>query len=286
MVCNARMPLTPLRAPQDSSQELRHRVSVFNLSPEALTALRDATAKMQARGDNKGYLSLAGIHGWPQFRCQHTTNQGQAFYFLPWHRAYLYFFELALQDQNPAARLCWWDWPGSLQVGIPDPYAEQDVEGKPNPLASGPRPQGMPRQPKEWGPVTQRTPRPAAELPAQSVVDEVLEISDYYQFELSLEEQLHDLVHDWVGGDMGVIATAAYDPIFWAHHTMVDRLWSLWQSRHASPGPPPDTYATPLGFEKLTVGDVLDSKRLGYDYAASVQQVEAPAEALHPEQAH
>ena len=22
---------------------------------------------------------------------------------------------------------------------------------------------------------------------------------------------------------------AAYDPIFWAHHTNIDRLWSLWQ---------------------------------------------------------
>src|SRR5205807_6075343 len=86
------------------------------------------------------------------------------------------------------------------------------------------------------------------------------------------EEQLHDSVHGWVGGDMGIIATAAYDPIFWAHHTMVDRLWSLWQSRHASPGPPPDTYAIPLGFGTLEVADVLDTKRLGYDYASSVQR--------------
>lgn len=72
---------------------------------------------------------------------------------------------------------------------------------------------------------------------------------------------------------MGIIATSAYDPVFWAHHTMVDRIWSLWQSKHASPGPPPDSYAHPLGFGKLTVGDVLDTKRLGYDYASSVQHV-------------
>lgn len=280
------MPLTPLRAPQNPSQDLRHRVSVFNLTPQALTALRDAVAKMKPRGDNKGFEYFAGIHGWPQFRCQHSTDQGQAFLFLPWHRAYLYLFELALQDQNQQARLCWWDWPASRQAGIPPAYEEQDVEGQPNPLASGPLPQNVPNPPPNWSPTTQREPGNPAELPGQEVVEEVLAISDYYAFELALERQLHNNVHGWVGGDMGVIATSAYDPIFWAHHTMVDRLWSLWQSKHASPGPPPDTYARPLGFGKLTVGDVLDTKRLGYDYAASVQHVDVPAEDPHANHEH
>ena len=31
---------------------------------------------------------------------------------------------------------------------------------------------------------------------------------------------------------MGTIAFAAYDPIFWAHHTMIDRLWRLWHQKH------------------------------------------------------
>ncbi len=30
--------------------------------------------------------------------------------FLPWHRAYLYFFELALQDRVPEVAIPWWDW--------------------------------------------------------------------------------------------------------------------------------------------------------------------------------
>ncbi len=270
------MPLLPLRTPQNPSQDLRHRVSVFNLSDEALKALRDAVAKTKDLNDDRGLAHYAGIHGWPQKRCQHRTSQGQAFYFLPWHRAYLYLFELALQDQNQQARLCWWDWPASRQSGIPAAYAEDD--GNPNPLASGPRPQGMPGEPPDWGPITERTPADPAELPDQTAVDKVLAISDYYEFERTLEEQLHDVVHGWVGGDMGVIATAAYDPIFWAHHAMVDRLWSLWQSKHASPGPPPDTYSTPLGFGKLTIADVLDPKRLGYDYAASIERQQVTAE--------
>jgi tyrosinase len=273
------MPLTPLLAPQDPSLALRHRVSVFNLTADELAALRGAIAKMQELRDNRGFEYFAGIHGWPQFRCQHSTAQGQALLFLPWHRAYLYLFELAMQEQNPAARLCWWAWPGSRGVGIPPAYAEQEVDAHPNPLASGPLPENVPNPPVDWDPthpITQREPGDPAELPDANAVEKVLAISDYYQFELAVEQQLHNSVHGWVGGDMGVVATSAYDPIFWAHHTMVDRVWSLWQSRHASPGPPPDTYSRPLGFGKLTVGDVLDSKRLGYDYAASVQHVQVP----------
>ena len=45
-------------------------------------------------------------------------------------------------------------------------------------------------------------------------------------------------MHIWVGGHMGQIPFAAYDPIFWAHHTMIDRLWRLWQLRHPGTLPP------------------------------------------------
>ncbi len=274
------MPLTPMRAPQNPSLALRHRQSVFKLDPEALKALREAIAKMKELRDNRGFEYFAGIHGWPQFRCQHSTEQGQAFYFLPWHRAYLYLFELAMQEQNPQARLCWWDWPAGRadpaghEAGIPPAYVKGDVEGKPNPLASGPLPEHVPNPPPNWSPTTARHPGRPSRLPDGNAIEGVLAISNYYEFELELETQLHNSVHGWVGGDMGIIATSAYDPIFWAHHTMVDRIWSLWQSKHASPGPPPDSYAHPLGFGKLTVGDVLDTKRLGYDYASSVQHVQ------------
>ena len=42
--------------------------------------------------------------------------------FLPWHRAYLYFFELALQDQDPAhaVTLPWWDWDYRLDPALRD----------------------------------------------------------------------------------------------------------------------------------------------------------------------
>jgi tyrosinase len=267
------MPAVPVRPPLDPTLALRHRVSVFGLKDPQLAALRDGVAKMQAVRDNRGYAFLAGIHGWPQFRCQHSTEGAPARLFLPWHRAYLYEFEMALQERDKEARLCWWDWPASRTEGVPGAYAAAAVGGQPNPLAAAALPADVPNRPPDWTAETVREPGSPAELPEARIVEEVLAIADYYDFELALEGQLHNRVHGWVGGSMGEINTAAYDPLFWAHHAMVDRLWSLWQSQHASPGPPPDTYATSLGFGELTVEAVLDTTKLGYDYAASVEHV-------------
>ena len=43
-----------------------------------------------------------------------------------------------------------------------------------------------------------------------------------------LENQPHNIVHSDLGGLMGVIDTAAQDPIFWLHHANIDRLWNKW----------------------------------------------------------
>jgi tyrosinase len=75
-------------------------------------------------------------------------------------------------------------------------------------------------------------------------------------------------VHGWVGGDMGSIATAAFDPVFWAHHAMIDRIWYLWQLKHGVNNIPADYLGRAL-FPGYTVKDVLDISALGYDYAGA-----------------
>jgi tyrosinase len=57
--------------------------------------------------------------------------------FLPRHRAYLYYFEQYLADQDPAAALPWWDW--TTQSGISDADAAAMLtDSAANPLAAGP----------------------------------------------------------------------------------------------------------------------------------------------------
>jgi tyrosinase len=51
-----------------------------------------------------------------------------------WHRAYLYFFELALRDQVADVTLPWWDW--TVDQRVPPAYDAADIAGAPNPLFS------------------------------------------------------------------------------------------------------------------------------------------------------
>jgi|SRR5450631_3635792 tyrosinase len=45
------------------------------------------------------------------------------------------------------------------------------------------------------------------------------------------EPELHNKVHEWVGGSMRPISSPN-DPIFFLHHCNVDRLWAYWQLRN------------------------------------------------------
>ncbi|OAT05486.1 polyphenol oxidase, variant [Blastomyces gilchristii SLH14081] len=56
-------------------------------------------------------------------------------------------------------------------------------------------------------------------------------------------ENIHGLIHNSVGGNGGHMTYtpwSAYDPIFWLHHTNVDRVVALWQAVH------PESYVQPL----------------------------------------
>ncbi|KAH7373378.1 hypothetical protein KP509_17G052700 [Ceratopteris richardii] len=100
----------------------------------------------------------------------------------------------------------------------------------------------------------------------------------------SIENGVHNAIHFWTGDitqpliqDMGTFTTAARDPIFYAHHSNVDRLWDKW--RYGLPGGPRDDHSDPdfLNAEfyfydengslvKVKVSDALDSSKLGYGY--------------------
>jgi tyrosinase len=250
---------------------LRRRKSVYALAPPQLTALRQAFDAVYRIGDNRGYAFHAGIHGEPGHFCRHHEPPSMIPLFLPWHRAYLYGFERALRDQVPAASLPWWDWtsPSAHKEGIPRSYSVRRVDGRRNPLAAGPL--ATLAQPGRAAPLTERNPGSPADLPTAADVQTLLQIRDFQRFSSRLQDY-HDQVHGWVGGDMGNIGYAAYDPIFWAHHAMVDRIWALWQLQNR-PSFPPEYLNQALPPFPFTVAQTMDIKSLGYDYAASTSHV-------------
>lgn len=72
---------------------------------------------------------------------------------------------------------------------------------------------------------------------------------------------------------MGSQAFAAYDPVFWAHHVMVDRIWRIWQRDHPGASFDLQTLGQALPPFPLTVAEVLDVTRLGYEYASFATDV-------------
>ena len=205
--------------------------------------------------------------GFTGCHCRCTAEHGTRL-FLPWHRAYLYFFELALRDLVPDAALAWWDWTSAAShaTGYPAAFAERTVGAEPNPLYQAAVPPvarqgGKPQR-------TSRAPGSPADLPTRAAIQSVLALSDFLDFQGQLEE-IHNAIHVWVGGTMGEIPWAAYDPVFFAHHTMIDRIWRLWQMRHPAPHLPTGLLDPGAAAFPLTVAQTLDVKSLGYDYAST-----------------
>ncbi|XP_060590290.1 tyrosinase-like protein [Ruditapes philippinarum] len=46
-------------------------------------------------------------------------------------------------------------------------------------------------------------------------------------------ERYHGGPHNWVGGQMSGLNTAAHDPVFFLHHAFVDYIWELFRIRQA-----------------------------------------------------
>lgn len=296
---------------------IRQSIRGLEEAPSQLAVFRTAFLAFSRRRDDRGYAWFASIHGLPlPVWCEHSRFQPPvdlSLLFLPWHRAFLYYYELALQGRlgprlsivrPPGLRdpgVPWWDWTTteSHRDGIPDSFRREAVDGGPNPLASAEIPVAASRSPiGVWSdellnlvrrspdlsgtissgnpPRTIRDPDEGDDLPdwSSSFVDDdvesILAATTFEDFSTRLESGPHNSVHAWVGGSMAVVSTAAFDPIFWSHHCMIDRLWYLWQNSRYGRNPPDYMLDTVLSPFPMTVAQTLDISRLGYEYAVQV----------------
>jgi len=267
------------------------RKSIRNLSQEELANLRFAYSHLMEIPDNRGYRYLAGIHGIPHFKCKHAESEiytdPNFRLFLPWHRAYLYWFEKYLQDahNDPNITVPYWDWTSdaSRTEGIPSAFSDPTVNELPNPLYSFhvELPYwinleefiGNSGCSKAKSYDTHREPGDPSQLPKE--IDNLLALKDYGDFSDGLED-IHNRLHGWIGGrcgDMSYVPFAAYDPIFYSLHCAIDRIFWLWQldSSHVLPMHLNEIVLDPFN---ITVGQVLNIYQLGYDYACQQVLVE------------
>jgi tyrosinase len=261
---------TQAQAPRPAQKApLRHRKSVDKLTQPELEALREVVGKAMEINDERGFSYFAGLHGEPFKWCEHHTDL-----FLPWHRAYLYYFELALQalaKKGTTVTLPWWDWTRSS--ALPAAYTDApDNPLNPTTLRFFHSPESLEIPPREPGVAAETTPPAVPALPYDKRWKRAMEATNFAEFQRRIEA-IHDDVHGWVGGIMRSIQVAAYDPVFYAHHVMVDRAWRIWQYKHPGAKPRDDLLDVALKPNGMTVRKTLYVHRLGYEYAGTASKV-------------
>lgn len=244
-----------------------------------LNKIRNAFRISMGIRDNRGYGHIAGFHGVPGWYCWHhqisirTTVRPRIF--LQWHRAYLYWLELHLKElaRDPTVTIPYWVWTREESDNrLPTSYDQQSIDNQPNPLHKF----HIDVPSAGLNEDTDRDPGRIGRLPLKQRIDSILDISDFEDFETELSD-IHDYIHGWVGGTMGNVGIASYDPIFYAHHCMIDRLWYLWQLRHGESTGMEQMLDIPLAPFDLNVEDVLNIRRLGYEYADVTTSVSVSA---------
>jgi polyphenol oxidase len=240
-------PAVPVIFTPDASIPVRTRLSAFELPEDKLGQLRLAYKRLRALTDSspndpRGWLRQANVHCWYCGGEGNGTGVGPEVHgswrFLPWHRMYLYFHERILGELvgDPTLTLPFWDWDTPGRDRLPPVYAEPGTQDDPNPLLDQNRgatgndriPEGIVDKPairSMLSPTSFEQPGGFGGTPdgADSSAG-------------TLENSPHGPVHIWTGDpsfqaanpDMGVLATAARDPVFFAHHANIDRIWDVW----------------------------------------------------------
>ncbi|GAA2108523.1 tyrosinase family protein [Microlunatus panaciterrae] len=231
-------------------------------------------------------------------QCQHNS-----WFFLPWHRMYIFFFEQicrsiiqGLPDVDSEVKRTWalpyWDYDRNDSNSLPPPFGEPFIEGdqtRPNPLFDAERNNGINSGSTRLSAAVtsaagwfRATPY-AARFPNGASFGGPETGPHHFNESGSaspgpLETTPHGNVHMAVGstGKMGDFNRAAGDPIFWLHHSNIDRLWEIWRANTGQGLDPTDNRFLNQSFSfldatgartTLTPAGVLDTRnQLNYVY--------------------
>jgi hypothetical protein len=227
----------PFRRGQDTRPVIQ-RKAVSSLSSSQISQLRLAFARLRSlpSTDNRRWVIQADMHALYCQACNHDRVQSvhHSWIFFPWHRAFIYYFERILGslvgDINHF-RLPYWDWENHRFQ--PEIYAIPANSS--NSLYDANR----------YGPINQGANLPSTDGSAKRIAL-LYGIADFATFGGTAsrggacESNPHDAIHDDIGlhtspfHDMGHLGYAARDPIFYAHHCNIDKIWSNWNALAAT----------------------------------------------------
>lgn len=135
--------------------------------------------------------------------------------FLAWHRRQMFEMEQAVQEINPDISLAFWDT--SVYQSPTDALWDEEL------LGSFDANWDLDRNFGSGGP-----------LPTPSDVSNLMTMDDFFEFSNELERRpVHRGAHVWTGGAMPTTLSPR-DPVFYFHHSFVDKVWQEWESIHGT----------------------------------------------------
>jgi polyphenol oxidase len=246
-----------------SSAAPRLRKSFLDLSRAELQTLADAYQKLKnlthaadpnlPGPDNRYWINQANVHA---DNCDGGPNEVHGrWFFLPWHRSYLYFYERILASLTSDATnfaLPYWDW--TSDPAIPR-TSWQITAGRSSSFFDQTSALYDPNRGPDPSSKISDDPDTFQYVVKNYIENTLLKKPTFEEFgsynpngpfgpmKGELEQHPHDFVHGWVGKssspfrDMGNLQYAARDLLFFLHHANVDRLWSKWMAdpSHALP---------------------------------------------------
>ena len=254
---------------------VRRDIAALNGRHPVVQGYQTAVKAMRSlpSSDPRSWAYQAAIHGTavsqslPAWNtCEHGT-----YFFLSWHRMYLWYFERIVRKMSgqPDWALPFWNYAPAAARTLPGPFRQPADSG--NPLYTADRGAG-------WNTGAEKL--NASAVNTGPALGEVA----FDEFSDELESTPHAAVHIQLGGWMGQVDTAAQDPIFWLHHCNIDRLWNAWLAQGGGRTDPlTDTAWTGTKFTffdesgaqvQLTGCEVLRAQeQLDYGYEAEPAQV-------------
>ncbi len=142
-------------------------------------------------------------------------NQPQNEIFLAWHRRQLFELEQAMQDLDPYTTIPYWN--SAVDQSPSSPLWDFNFMGQFN---------------TDWS--LNRNLGANGPLPTPTNVTNTQALTNFFDFSNVLERQaVHNGAHRWVGGAMSATVSPR-DPVFYLHHSWVDKQWKDWEDVHQS----------------------------------------------------
>ena len=157
--------------------------------------------------------------------------------FLTWHRLYMVQLEELMDPWLAGTNLGlpYWDWSKDwatipdLWEGMISPIKDSHVFNWDSANCQGKNQDFSQRIKEEW-----REKDTKRMVKLSGGIQTTMKQRKFTDFMAGLSSN-HNFIHNGLQCTMAPSQTAAYDPIFWLHHSYVDKVFADWQKNHARP---------------------------------------------------